>query len=446
MFYPQRHRSHLGTDQKDPRDLADTENSPSGGSEAEFKARFAVVLDKLEQLPAIMTITQLLSSSRSISASSDASSDEKEYAREPSLLRPVSVDALRLIELTDRDSAVMMSAEADYLLQTDPIVSVIRTFGALNHVPVKASISVVNDEDFPVSVARHVEESSSQMLLVPLKIRGNEGAASSSGFNPFDHLFRKTITADHSSEAVNSHYIRKVFAGTKADVCLIIDRGLSASGTPGDQHIFLPFFGGPDDRLALSLVVQLCAGNFGVTASVVRIKKAPGADASGGTDEVGTTIHNVGVFILAAEWNSYINHYLQTVFPDTVYGNQTTQTRLASDTADDLIWGRYISKVSDATLREAVGRISFQEERTKQPLHFIQKFAAGLQSKRLLIVVGRSRRMATESHTAELRKLLLDHHTSIGAEATKTLGDVGSAVMSGGAGEGVLVVQARFTT
>lgn len=53
--------------------------------------------------------------------------------------------------------------------------------------------------------------------------------------------------------------------------------------------------------------------------------------------------------------------------------------------------------------------------------------------------------MATGSHAAELKKLLSENHTSIGAEATKTLGEVGTAVMSGGAGEGVLVVQARLT-
>jgi len=413
------------TTPNDNRDL-DVEHLPSDDSEDEFKTRFAVVLDKLEQLPAVMTVTQLLSNSsaRSPPASSDSTSDEKASARETPIFRPVSVDALRLIELTDRPSAVMMSAEADYLLQTDPLVSVFRTFGALNHVPVKANISVVNYDGFSNSVARHVEQSSSQMLFVPLKVTAND-AVGSAGFNPFDNLFHRTVTTDSSTEAVNAHYIRKVFAGTKADVCLIIDRGLSTSGTPGDQHIFLPFFGGPDDRLALSLVVQLCAGDSGVTASIVRIRKTTRTEASDKVEDVGA-LHN-------------------TVFPDTVYGHQSTQTRLASDTADDLIWGRYTSKVTDTTLRQAVGRIKFSEEHTDRPLHFVQTFTAGLRSGRSLIVLGRSRRMATDSHTAELKSLLSENHTSIGSEATKTLGEVGTAVMSGGAGEGVLVVQARVT-
>ena len=53
--------------------------------------------------------------------------------------------------------------------------------------------------------------------------------------------------------------------------------------------------------------------------------------------------------------------------------------------------------------------------------------------------------MATETHAGELKVLLAENHTSIGGEATKTLGEVGTAIISGGVGEGVLVVQARVT-
>ena len=290
-------------DETGVRNLNDVGYLPKGGSEDEYKSRFAVVLDKLEQLPAIMTITQLLSNSSS-SSLSDSSSDEKASAKDASLSRPVSVDALRLIELTDRASAVMMSAEADYVLQTDPLVSVFRTFGTLNRIPVKAHISVVSYDEFSNSVARHVEQSSSQMLLVPLKITGTNEAPSSTGFNPLDHLFKRTVTTDNSSEVVNSHYIRKIFAGTKADVCLIIDRGLSTSGTPGDRHIFLPFFGGPDDRLALSLVVQLCSGDHSVTASVVRINKTSAADTWEKPEDAGAAAYNVCIFFftLGMDW------------------------------------------------------------------------------------------------------------------------------------------------
>lgn len=52
--------------------------------------------------------------------------------------------------------------------------------------------------------------------------------------------------------------------------------------------------------------------------------------------------------------------------------------------------------------------------------------------------------MATENHTVELKALLAENRTSIGGEATKTLGDVGTAIISGDVGEGVLVVQAKL--
>jgi hypothetical protein len=306
LFYPQKHRSRVGVVHKENRDLTDVEDLSKDGSDGGFRTRFAVVLDKLEQLPAVMTVTQLLSnsSSRSSLTFSESSSDEKASIRDVPPLRPVSMDALRLIELTERTSAVMISAEADFVLQTDPIVSVLRTFGTLNRVPVKASISVVNYDEYPNSVARHVDESSSQMLLVPWRVAMNEDAAGSSGFNPFDHLFKRTVAAGHSSEVVNSHYIRKVFAGTRADVCLIVDRGLSTSGTPSNQHIFLPFFGGPDDRLALSFVVQLCSGDSGVTATVVRIKKTGGSEVP----EKEEINYNVRVSRLGPTEHSHANH------------------------------------------------------------------------------------------------------------------------------------------
>ena len=56
-------------------------------------------------------------------------------------------------------------------------------------------------------------------------------------------------------------------------MALFIDRGLSTdSGSTIYPHIFLPFFGGPDDRLALSFVVQLCM-HGAVSATVVRIRQ-----------------------------------------------------------------------------------------------------------------------------------------------------------------------------
>jgi hypothetical protein len=53
-------------------------------------------------------------------------------------------------------------------------------------------------------------------------------------------------------------------------VALLICR--APFGVHEQTHLFLPLVGGPDDRLALDFVVQLCA-NPRVRATVVRITK-----------------------------------------------------------------------------------------------------------------------------------------------------------------------------
>ena len=53
--------------------------------------------------------------------------------------------------------------------------------------------------------------------------------------------------------------------------------------------MFLPFFGGPDDRLALTFLVQL-ASRSSVKATVVRIQKTDAADKESVADHKGATI------------------------------------------------------------------------------------------------------------------------------------------------------------
>lgn len=143
-------------------------------------------------------------------------------------------------------------------------------------------------------------------------------------------------------------------------------------------------------------------------------------------------------------------HELQGgVFQDTVYGQHSTQTRLASDTADNILWARYTSTSSPATAA-ALSRITFSEESAARPLHSVLSHA-GLQMKgtaeswkSLLVVVGRSRRMAGESHEMELRTIMSENG-AIGSEVPKTLGDVATAFVAAGTTASVLVLQAALS-
>lgn len=281
LFYPAKYRVH----EKASRTGAGIENAANVQDTLDDgkKTKFAIVLDKIEALPSAMTLTQLLQYPYSPFVSSETSSiDEKAieagFSNPQRAPRPaVVVEVLRLMELTSRASAVLRSQQADALVHNDPVVSIYRTFGKIHNLKVSASLSVVNFDEFPETISRHVQDTGSQMVIIPWP-RGttsvlDEKSQEQIGVrNPFDGIFHwATTVQDQTSSVVYSEYIRKVFAQSPSDIALFVDRGSNTDGT-SHQHLFLAFFGGPDDRLALSFLVQLCERST-VTATVVRINK-----------------------------------------------------------------------------------------------------------------------------------------------------------------------------
>ena len=61
----------------------------------------------------------------------------------------------------------------------------------------------------------------------------------------------------------------------------------------------------------------------------------------------------------------------------------------------------------------------------------------------LVVVVGRSRRLATESHQAELHQIVGERGLIAGSNSVpRTLGDVGAALVASGTSASILVMQA----
>jgi hypothetical protein len=135
---------------------------------------------------------------------------------------------------------------------------------------------------------------------------------------------------------------------------------------------------------------------------------------------------------------------------DTVYGHRDTQTRLQSDTADNLILARYRnpSDTHSPTLTATLGRITWRDCVSPKPLHeMLDALSREIEEqstsgRNVVIVAGRSRRMAVESHQAELRQLIAEKNAGIGSEVPRTLGDVGAALVAAGMNSSLLVMQA----
>lgn len=133
---------------------------------------------------------------------------------------------------------------------------------------------------------------------------------------------------------------------------------------------------------------------------------------------------------------------------DTVYALRDTQTRLASESADSIMWERYTSSTSPE-IADALNRISFAQEVASLPLHSVLDLASQTvvqhPDRRHIIAVGRSRRMAVESHAVELSQVLTETGSSLNAESTKTLGEVASGFVASNVNASLLILQAAST-
>jgi len=453
-------------------DIAQSTPSNGADSDQEPKTRFTVILDKIEHIPGMMALMQLIQPP-------SATTEDADPKKRKSLIdnkRPqvqqrassVSVDALRLIELSDRTSAVMRSSNADTLINTDPLLNIFSTFGDLNGISVSSSLAIVTYDDLSSSVTEHAQRHRSQLVLVPwlppqhstehggMTVTSGDGAeatpsspkvATAYMANPFETLFRGSGSgANQSPSALHSHFVRNIFASAKTDVALYIDRHHPGeSPLPmlnSQQHIFLPFFGGPDDRLALDFVVQLCA-HPRVTATVARVTRKA-FDELEQVDSMGKP----HIAHLGDERPNEATVHTTTAFPDTVYGAHTTQTRMQSETADNVSWSHYAShEQDDSPLSVALSRIEFSEIRTPTPLYTVFEYVTNITESanerrcRPMVVVGRSRRLAVENHHSELKQLM-EQHGSFGSEVKKTVGDVSAALMATGCKASIVVLQA----
>lgn len=569
LLYPEHKRSRssgTGPDYQKPSDEAEggqRKRRTSQDGDDPWKTRFTVVIDKLEHLPGMMTLTQLVHPPTLLEK--ESSEDLKQMATrtsgsgsETAADSPAVIDALRLIELSDRTSAVLRANVADQLINTDPLLNVFRVFADLNDLSVSSSLSIVTFNDLASRVAARARDNDSQLVLIPwlppsvaMHTRSTDGgnpqtpgagggpgtmtsAVLNQLSNPFDSFFR-THSLDKSASIVHSQFVRSVFAQCSTDVALYIDRTYSDSNEGHlipkhgmDKHILLPFFGGPDDRLALEFVVQLCA-NPRISATIIRMSKSDTAyedtarlplvtspDAththqprSGESAEPqegdDTTAAAANIRANSYTWGSASGepgsgmggHWTTSGHPDTVYGHPSTQVRLQSETADNILWSRYANPSPDENhpkkVTDALLRVTFEERHSPEPLHAIIDEVAGragrtstqqvpnssrpgigsrsgssavLEKTRLrsgmstideadpddtgagpkrgtntLVVLGRSRRMAVEDHHKELKKLI-EAYGHVGGEVRKTIGDVATALVASGCNVGLIVLQA----
>ncbi|KAK4444653.1 putative K(+)/H(+) antiporter [Podospora aff. communis PSN243] len=281
-------------------DGSSTQDPPSSRGESIHKLdakqiRRLLVYLRLDSLPGLFTFLALLGpqSNTFVERETETADDSASDSAPPR--KPLEVHGLRIIELTDRTSSVMHVTEGEeFYSQRDPVVNAFRAFSQLHDLAVAGRVAVVPEDSYAETLANQASEVSSDFALIPWGEHGSITEDQSVAF------------AVHGSERFRGpahlefvHETLQILRST-CNAGIFIDNGFGGTTKPSDQndlsrvtsggsvrsphdretaalpvsnknhHIFFPFIGGSDDRVALRIVLQL-AKNPHVTASIVHM-------------------------------------------------------------------------------------------------------------------------------------------------------------------------------
>lgn len=82
--------------------------------------------------------------------------------------RKIDYAALRLVELGARLSKVMMAAEINRSLNSDPCLKMFRTFGEVNDLPTKALITITGQEQFALDIVDAAKTFKRSLVILPI--------------------------------------------------------------------------------------------------------------------------------------------------------------------------------------------------------------------------------------------------------------------------------------
>ena len=259
--------------------------------------RKLLVCLRLDSLPSIFTFVALLGGEKSdtVVAKVHPSKDGKNAGRDtetqtPVSRRPLEVHGLRMLELTDRMSSVMKESEAVDWSHRDPVVNAFHTFGQLNNVAVSGEVQFAPETQYAAMLGERATEQSSDMVLLPWSESGSlsevvtapfgEGSHSTFGnasYNSFVYDFFQSAPC-HAAVFINNGFGAipreepRSLTRVATDISLQSQQ-LHATAPLGDlsHHIFFPYVGSMDDRIALRFVLRLARNPY-VTATILHVK------------------------------------------------------------------------------------------------------------------------------------------------------------------------------
>ena len=282
-------RGEIDWDTGEPLSGSDTRTSETSKPSQPTNERVQrlLVYLRLDNMPAILNLVSLFGKEappNSFSSSDKAPANDARHA--------VRAHGLHLVRLTDRDSSVMTVSEVEEYTRRDPVVNIFRTVGQFLRVAVSGEVAVMLESRFAEALTTKSTDISSDLVLLPWSESGS-----------LDESEPAALTSKHTPSYAS--FATSVLSTSSKNVAVFFPKGSSPQPDPGasqerakllraysfsdihhdippipvtnqSHHIFIPFFGGADDRLALALVLQMCERN-NTSATVLHLSPAKSA-------------------------------------------------------------------------------------------------------------------------------------------------------------------------
>ena len=403
-------------------------NAGSAGDSTENKQQLSecrklLICLRLDSLPSIFTFIALLGGDKSDTAAAKVHPRKNskvvatETKRQPSVTRrPLEVHGLRILELTERLSSVMKESEVDDWSRRDPVVNAFHTFGQLNNVAVSGEVQYAPEAQYAAMLSERATDHTSDMVLLPWSESGSLSEVATAHVGEGSHAtfsnasYNSFVFDFFQNAPCNSAvFINNGFGAIPREEPQSLTRGATNLGLRGNQlhataplrdfshHIFFPYFGSVDDRVALRFVLRL-ARNPNVTATILQLKgvgnEAVVAEVSKGKTAVVSSV------VPESDSDAFF-HSMADSLPEEI------QSRVFFDTVDTV-----------RTLQDCV-------ERAKVEVGLSPKNAGDL------VVLGRGSQ-GTSHDISDVSK----------GEIDQVLSPMSSAMISGNVKASILVIQA----
>lgn len=256
---------------------------------------------RLESLPSLFTFISLLSGEKPAAVAKVHPSKVHDAPAIPGEKKaPLEVHGLRLLPLTERTSSVMRVSEATNFSHTDPVVNAFRTFASLNDLAVSGGVTIVPETSFADELTTKAEDLNTDLVIIPWAETGVAEGETSLGASLLHSEF---------NDASQAAFVRQTLDTARCNAVVLVNAGFGGpnSKPPVDKvgatstltratshisvtslrqtasatirplaershHIFFPYIGGRDDRVALRYVLRL-AKNSNVTATILHIRR-----------------------------------------------------------------------------------------------------------------------------------------------------------------------------